>query len=79
MENKPKGRPATKPVSLRDGYYLELRTKGSNSPVKLRRKSMKEIDMATRLYEKSKTVTYLGQVQNGKWLDGKNKGKKTSP
>lgn len=76
MENKAKGRPATKPVTLREGYYLEL--KSGSSTIKLRRNSMAEIEMATRMYEKSKVVTYLGQVKDGKWLDGKNKGKKVS-
>jgi len=76
MEQKQKGRPATKPVVLKEGFYLELRTKGANSPVKLRRNSKAEIDRAMRQYEKSKMVTYLGQIKDGKWIDGKNKGKK---
>ena len=39
---------------------------------------MAEIEFATKQYEKSKIVNYLGQVKDGKWVDGKNKGKKTS-
>ncbi|WP_420579786.1 hypothetical protein [Reichenbachiella sp.] len=77
-EQKQKGRPATKPVALKEGYYIELRTKGSSSAIKLRRNSMAEIEFATKQYEKSKIVNYLGQVKDGKWVDGKNKGKKTS-
>jgi len=73
-----KGRPPTKPAELKEGFYLELRSKGSNSPVKIRRESMAEIEMAIAQYEKNKTVTYLGQVKDGRWLDGKNKGKKTA-
>lgn len=72
-----KGRPATKPAELRDGFYLELSTKGSNSTVKIRRENKAEIDHAMEQYGKSKTVTYLGQVKDGRWVDGKNKGKKT--
>ncbi len=78
MQQKQKGRPSTKPVVLKEGYYIELRNKSSSSPLKIRRDTMAEIEFATKLYEKSKIVTYLGQVKDGKWLDGKNKGKKTS-
>ncbi len=78
MRQNQKGRPATKPVELKEGYYLELRVKGSSSPVKIRRDSKAEIEFAIAQYDKSKTVTYLGQVKAGKWLNGKNKGKKTA-
>ena len=77
MAQNQKGRPATKPVKLKEGYYIELRTKGAGSPIKIRRDTKAEMEFATKQYEKSKIVTYLGQVQGGKWLDGKNKGKKT--
>jgi len=73
-----KGRPATRPTELKEGFYLELKNKGSNSSVKIRRESMTEIDIAMRQYGKSKIVTYLGQVKAGRWIDGKNKGKKTN-
>ena len=78
MRQSQKGRPPTKPVELKEGFYIELRTKASNTPVKIRRETRSEIDLAIRQYEKSKIVTYLGQVIAGKWVDGKNKGKKTS-
>ncbi len=78
MRQNQKGRPPTKPVELKEGFYLELRIKGSNSPVKIRRDSMAEIEMAMVQYDKSKIVTYLGQVKAGKWLNGKYKGKKTA-
>jgi hypothetical protein len=29
------GRPPTRPSRLRDGFYIEVRTKGSNSAIKL--------------------------------------------
>jgi len=73
-----KGRPATKPAELRDGYYLELKTKGSNQRVKIRRDTMVEIEFAITQYERNKMVTYLGEVKDGRWVDGKNKGKKTA-
>lgn len=77
MENNKKGIPPTKKVDLKEGFYLELRSKESGSPIKLRKDNMIQVEQAIRMYEKSKIVTYLGEVQNGKWVDGKNKGKKT--
>ena len=76
MAQSQKGRPATKPVGLKEGFYIAVGSKGSSSTIKIRRSSMAEIDMATKQYEKSKNVTYMGQVVAGKWIDGKNKGKK---
>ena len=63
-------------VELKEGFYLEIKTNGSNSSVKIRRDSMAEIELAIGQYKNIKIVTYLGQVKAGKWLDGKNKGKK---
>lgn len=73
-----KGRPATKPAALKDGFYIELRTKGSNSPVKIRRESMDEVQVALDQYKASKIAKYLGQVESGRWIDGDNAGKKTA-
>jgi hypothetical protein len=39
---------------------------------------MEEIEQAIEQYGKSKIVNYLGQVKAGRWVDGKNKGKKTN-
>lgn len=73
-----KGRPATKPAELREGFYIELRTKGSSSAVKIRRENMAEVEFAMKQYGRNKIVTYLGQVKDGVWIDGVNKGKKTA-
>lgn len=72
-----KGRPATKPPELKQGFYIELKSKGSSSGVKIRRDTREEMEFSIRQYEKSKVVTYLGEVRAGRWVDGKNKGKKT--
>ena len=71
-----RGRPSTKPPKLRDGFYIELRTQGSSSPIKIIRKNMQEVEIAIAQYSKNKVVNYLGQVKGGKWLDGDKKGQK---
>ena len=70
-----RGRPSTHPPKLRDGFYIELRTQGSSSAIKIIRKNMDEVKKAMDLYSANKIVKYLGQVKNGKWVDGENKGK----
>ena len=72
-----RGRPATRPPELKEGFYIEVRNKGAQSAIKIRRDTRKEIDFAIAQYEKSKEVNYLGEVRNGRWVDGKNAGKKT--
>ena len=70
-----RGRPSTQPPKLRDGFYIELKTQGSSSAIKIIRKNMDEVKKALDLYSKNKIVKYLGQVKDGKWVDGDNKGK----
>lgn len=72
-----RGRPSTQPPKLRDGFYIELKSHGSTSAIKIIRKNMQEVDRAIEQYSKNKLVKYLGQVKNGKWVDGDNKGKST--
>ena len=71
-----RGRPSTKPPRLRDGFYIELRSQGSSSAIKIIRKNMAEVEQAMTMYSKNKVVRYLGQVENGRWVDGDNKGQK---
>ena len=72
MSNR--GRPITRPMKLKDGFYLEV---GSGmSKVKLRRKNMVEIELAMKRYEAIKETTFLGELKDGVWVSGKNKGKK---
>jgi len=70
-----RGRPSTQPPKLKDGFYVELRTQGSSSAIKIIRKNMDEVKKAMDLYSANKIVKYLGQVKDGKWIDGDNKGK----
>ena len=71
-----RGRPSTQPPKLRDGFYIELKTQGSSSAIKIIRKNMEEVEKAMEMYSKNKLVKYLGQVKDGRWVDGENKGKK---
>jgi len=63
------GRPPTRPTDLKDGYYLEVRNKGTNSGIKLRRDTRKEMMQAVEEYKKVKDVTILGESKNSKWID----------
>ena len=60
------GRPATKPTKLKDGYYLEIRNKGSKSGIKIRRDTEKAMLIAIKEYERVKDVVVLGEFKNGK-------------
>ena len=62
------GRPPTRPKPLRDGYYLEVRNKGSNTGVKIFRDTLEEMEDAMLTYRKSKDVIVLGESKNGEWV-----------
>ncbi|WP_347925656.1 hypothetical protein [Pontimicrobium sp. SW4] len=62
------GRPATKPLDLRDGFYIEIRNRGSKTGIKIRRDNEKQMEFAIKEYEKSKDVIVLGEYKNGKLL-----------
>jgi hypothetical protein len=62
------GRPATKPTELRDGFYIEIRNRGSKAGVKIRRDTKELMLMAIKEYEKSKDVVFIGEVSKGKVL-----------
>ena len=64
------GRPLTAKVKLKKGYYIELRTPGSNSGIKVHRNTPEEIKIANQLVkqrkmykgisdDKQKTVCYF--------------------
>jgi|TARA_B110000014_G_C19660131_1_gene347050 hypothetical protein len=63
------GRPPTRPTDLKDGYYIEVRNKGTNSGIKLRRDTRKEMEQAIVEYKKIKDVIILGECKNCKWID----------
>lgn len=63
------GRPPTKPKELKDGYYIEVRNRGSNTGIKIRRDTEEEMKQAIEDYERIKTVIVLGESQGGKWVN----------
>ena len=62
------GRPATKPLDLRDGFYIEIRNRGSKTGIKIRRDNIQQMEFAIKEYEKTKDVIVLGEYKNGKLL-----------
>ncbi|MBL4594727.1 MAG: hypothetical protein JKX68_13065 [Flavobacteriales bacterium] len=69
------GRPATKPTKLKDGFYLEIRNKGSKSGIKIMRETEKAMLIAVKEYDKVKDVVVLGEIVNGKPLSKAKKKK----
>ncbi|WP_317045167.1 MULTISPECIES: hypothetical protein [Arenibacter] len=64
------GRPATRPTELRDGYYIEVRNKNQKSGgIKIRRDTEEQMMYAYEEYKKSKDVTVLGEMKDGKVVD----------
>ena len=71
------GRPPTKPKKLRDGYYLEVRNRGSNTGIKIRRDTEEEMHQAYEEYKNMKDVTLLGESKEGKWVSAGSSKKKS--
>ena len=66
------GRPPTAPLKkLKDGFYLEIRNKGSMKGIKIRRETKESMERAIAYYERIKEVIVLGESKSGKWLDKK--------
>lgn len=63
------GRPPTKPKKLKDGFYIEVRNKRSNSGVKVRRDTREQMEMAIKEYERSKDIIVIGEIKNGVPID----------
>lgn len=63
------GRPSTKPKKLKDGFYLEVRNKGSKMGMKIHRDTEEEMLMAAKDYGRSKEVIIMGESKDGKWVN----------
>ena len=59
-------RPPSRSVSLKDGFYIELRRSGENKGMKVHRDTMEEIERATKKYETVYDVVFVGEIKGGK-------------
>ena len=78
MMSRGKGRPPTRPIQLRDGFYIEVRNRGSNERgVKIHCETKENMESAIKQYERSnKEVTVLGEHKDFEWESGKSNPKK---
>lgn len=67
------GRPPTKPVVFKDGFYIEVRNRGTDPGhgVKLRYATRELMLQATEEYRKIKLVVVLGEFKDGEQLSKK--------
>ncbi len=63
------GRPPTKPKELKDGFYIEIRNKGSKTGIKIRKDDKEQMLSAKKEYDKYKDVIVLGEFRNGKMVN----------
>tara|TARA_B110000014_G_scaffold225570_1_gene184386 strand:- start:141 stop:368 length:228 start_codon:yes stop_codon:yes gene_type:complete len=70
-----RGRPTTRAKGLKNGFYLELKMKGSNKATRIMRETHAQAMLALTQFD-NKIVRYLGQVEDNYWMDGDNKGHK---
>ena len=61
------GRPPSKPVVFRDGFYIEVRNRGTDpgSGIKLWKATKEEMIAAANEYRKTKLVVVLGEYKDG--------------
>jgi len=63
------GRPPTRAIRFRDGFYIEVRNKGASSGVKIRSDDFETMMTAAKDYQQGKEVTILGEHKKGKWVN----------
>ena len=64
------GRPPVLPKKKKDGFYIEIRNKGTKSPGTIIIRDTREAMMqAARMYEITKDVTILGEHRGGKRVE----------
>ncbi len=67
MRGKKGGRPPSRPVVFKDGFYIELRNRGTDpgSGIKLWKGTREEMLAAAEEYRKTKLVIILGEYKDG--------------
>lgn len=63
------GRPPTRPIKFRDGFYIEIRNKGKATGIKIHRDTKAQMLRTIKEYELTKDVIILGESKNGKWVE----------
>jgi len=71
------GRPAVLPKKKKDGFWLEVRNKGSKSGgIILIRDTYEAMMLASRQYQATKDVIILGEHKDGKKVEGATRKRK---
>lgn len=63
------GRPPTRPIRFRDGFYIEVRNKGASSGMKIRSNDEASMLAMAAEYSKIKDVIVLGEHKKDRWLN----------
>ena len=74
---KKSGRPSRRPKRLKNGFYMSISISNTLKSVRIMRESFEEMKLVEQQY-KDRDFQYIGQVKDHVWVDGKNKGKKTT-
>ena len=79
-KGKGRGRPATTPIKFMDGFYLEVRNKGSVSKgVIVRNATLEGMTSDLQRYKRGhKDVTVLGEHKDFQWVDTPKKKEKAA-
>ena len=63
------GRPATKPIKFKDGYYISVSNRGSKTGIKIGSPDIEGMHRNIEHYRKSKDINVLGECKNGSFID----------
>lgn len=63
------GRPSVSPAKLMNGFYIEVRNKGSKDRgIRIRSLNKEAMKDAAKLYSRNKDVVILGEYKDEKWV-----------
>ncbi|MBL0310856.1 MAG: hypothetical protein IPP77_14660 [Bacteroidetes bacterium] len=63
------GRPPSKPKRFKDGYYIEVRTKGADSGMKIWSETREDMTLLAEMYRQNKDVIIMGEHKKDRWVD----------